>query len=321
MPSLVCGAGYRSMPCLEGEPKRWLTSRWSRRRGYAGDAPRLIANVGRTGTWLALKIVNAGRLAVEVMNVRLLRVALPIAVLLTSPALSFAQVKVIISGGFAAAYREVLPEFERATGISVTTASGASQGNGPDTIGAMLRRGEPADVVIMNRGGLAELIAQGRIVAGTDLDLAQALVGMAVRAGRPKPDISTVDAFRQTLLRARRIAAPGSSTSTITEILSRLGISNEIEVRIPSRGTESVAMVARGDAELAIQPVSEILHMPGVELVGTIPTELQHPAVYAAAIVAGSKEAEASRRLIAFLSSDRATAAITLSGMEPSRRR
>lgn len=249
------------------------------------------------------------------------RVALALAAVLVLPTSSFAQVKVIISGGFSAAYREVLPEFERTTGITVTTASGASQGTGPDTIGALLRRGEPADVVIMNRSGLAELIAQGRIVAGTDLDLAQTLIGLAVRAGGPKPDISTVDAFRQTLLRATTIAVPGSSTSMITDVLSRLGISNEIAVKIPTRGTESVAMVARGDAELAIRPVSEILHMPGVELAGTIPTALQHTAVYAAAIVAGSKEPEASRRLIAFLSSNGATAAIKLSGMEPSQRR
>ena len=247
--------------------------------------------------------------------------ALAIVAVLALPTSSFAQVKVIISGGFSAAYREVLPEFERTTGITVTTASGASQGNGPDTISALLRRGEPADVVIMNRQGLAELIAQGRIVPGTDLDLAQTLIGVAVRAGGPKPDISTVDAFRQTLLRAKTIAVPGSGTSVITDILLRLGISNEIEVKIPSRGTESVAMVARGDAELAIQPVNEILNMPGVELVGTIPTVLQHIAVYAAAIVAGSKEPEASRRLIAFLSSDSATAAIKMSGMEPPRRR
>jgi len=248
-------------------------------------------------------------------------VALAIVAVLALPTSSFAQVKVIISGGFSAAYREVLPEFERTTGITVTTASGASQGNGPDTIGALLRRGEPADVVIMNRPGLGELIAQGRIVAGTDLDLAQTLIGLAVRAGRPKPDISTVDAFRQTVLRAKTIAVPGSSTSMITEVLSRLGISNKIAVKIPTRGTESVAMVARGDAELAIQPVSEILHMPGVEFVGTIPTDLQHVVVYAAAIVAGSEEPQASRRLIVFLSSDGATAAIKKSGMEASRRR
>jgi molybdate transport system substrate-binding protein len=246
---------------------------------------------------------------------------LGLAAVLAVPAPSHAQVKVIISGGFFPAYREVIPEFERTTGIEVSTASGASQGTGPDTIGAMLSRGELADVVIMNRSGLAELLAQGRIVPGTDRNLAQTLTGVAVRAGAPKPDISTVEAFKQSLLRAKRIASPGSSTATITDVLSRLGISRDVTVTIPSRGTESVAMVARGQAALSIQPVSEILNMPGVELAGTIPTELQHVSVYAAAIVAGTKESESSKRLIVFLSSDGVTAAIKKSGMEPSPRR
>lgn len=257
------------------------------------------------------------------MNTRyhaLARAALAIAAVLALPTSLLAQINVIISGGFSPAYREVLPAFERTTRITVTTASGASQGTGPDTIGAMLRRGDPADVVIMNRQGLAELIAQGRIVPGTDVDLAQTLTGLAVRAGAPKPDISTVAAFKQTLLRAKTIAVPGSSAAMITDVLARLGISSEIVVKIPTRGAESVAMVARGDAALAIQPVSEILHVPGVEFAGPIPTDLQHVAVYAAAIVAGSKEPEASRRLIAYLSSDAATAAIKESGMEPARR-
>ena len=120
------------------------------------------------------------------------RVVFAIGACLAFSGVSFGQVKVIISGGFAPAYREVVPEFERTTGISVTTASGASQGTGPDTIGAMLRRGEAADLVILNRQGLAELTAEGKIVAGTDVDLAETLIGIAVRSGSPKPDISTV---------------------------------------------------------------------------------------------------------------------------------
>ena len=244
-----------------------------------------------------------------------------LAAVLAVPTPSYAQIKVIISGGFFPAYREVIPDFERTTGIQVTTASGASQGTGPDTIGAMLRRGELADVVIMNRLGLAELLAQGRIVAGTDRNLAQTLVGVAVRSGASRPDISTVDTFKQSLLRAKTIASPGSSTAMITDVLTRLAISREVTVIAPSRGTESVAMVARGEAELAIQPVSEILNVPGVEFAGTIPAELQHIAVYAAAIVVGAKEPESSSRLIAFLSSEGVTAAIRKSGMEPSPRR
>lgn len=248
-------------------------------------------------------------------------IAFAIATVFATATPSFAQVKVIISGGFAPAYREMVPAFERTTGIAVTTASGASQGTGPDTIGAMLGRGELADVVILNRSGMAELIAQGRVVAGTDVDLAQTLTGLAVRAGAPKPEITSVDAFRETLLRARTIATPGSSAAAVTDLLSRLGISGRVEVKSPSRGTESIAMVARGDAVLAVQPVSEILNMPGVEFAGTIPKELQRAVVYAAALVRGSKASEAASRLIAFLSSDAANEAIKKSGMEPSARR
>lgn len=257
------------------------------------------------------------------MSTRLIgvvRVVFAMAAVLTLPTLSFAQVKVLISGGFSAAYREVLPEFERTTGISVSTASGASQGNGGDTIDAPLRRGVLADVVIMNKGGLAELIVQGRIVPGTDVDLAHTLIAMAVRAGQPKPDISTVAAFRQALLQAKVVATSGSNTSLVGDILPRLGIADQITVKV-GRYTDSIAMVARGDAALVILPVSEILGMPGVEFVGTIPTPLQRPSVYAAAIVAGSKERDTAQRLIAFLSSEGATAAIKRSGMEPSPRR
>ena len=135
----------------------------------------------------------------SVMKMRLpvaARLICAIGAALALPAMSYGQVQVIISGGFSAAYREVLPEFERTTGITVTTGSGASQGTGPDTIGAMLRRGESADVVIMNRSGLAELIAEGKIAARTDLDLAETLIGIAVRAGSPKPDISTAETLR-----------------------------------------------------------------------------------------------------------------------------
>lgn len=251
----------------------------------------------------------------------LVGLVLGLAAVLALPAPSYAQIRVIISGGFFPPYREVIPDFERTTGIAVSTASGASQGSGPDTIGAKLSRGELADVVIMNRSGLSELLAQGRILAGTDQNLAQTLTGVAVRAGAPALDVSTVEAFKQSLLRAKTIASPGSSAADTADVLARLGLSRDVTVKVPSRGTESVAMVARGEAALSIQPVSEILHVPGVELAGTLPMELQHATVYAAAIVAGTKESESSRRLIAFLSSEGVRAAIERSGMEPSPRR
>jgi molybdate transport system substrate-binding protein len=187
-------------------------------------------------------------------------------------------------------------------------------------MGAQLERGVPADVVIMNRPGLAELVAQGRIVAGTDRDLAHTVIGVAAREGTPRPDISTAAAFREALLRAKVVAVtPGNSL--VGDVLPRLGIANQVTVRIGSRYTESIAIVARGEAGLAFLPVSEILNMPGVEFVGAIPREFHRPVVYAAAVVAGSRERERAQQLIAFLSSDGATEAIRRSEMEPSFRR
>src|SRR5262249_27845222 len=134
-------------------------------------------------------------------------------------------------------------------------------------------------------------------------------------------DISSPAAFKQALLHAKVVAVTGSDASMAGDLLRRLGIEDQITVKVGSRYTDAIALVARGDAELAVMPVSEILNMPGVGFVGTIPMELQRPAVYAAAIVEGSMEREASQRLIAFLASNGAAAAIKKSGMEPSPRR
>jgi len=227
--------------------------------------------------------------------------------------------KVIISGGFSGPYEQVLPQFERTTAIKVTTGSGASQGTGPQTIAAQLARGVPVDVVILSREGLAELIAAQRIAAGTDVDLARTPLGVAVRAGAPKPDVSTVEAFKQAVLKANAVAVP-SSTSGIflmNDVFPRLGIADKVKVKPTARGTGATAMVASGEADIAVMPVSEIVHAPGVELAGTIAQEVQLNQVFAAAVVAGSKEVEAAKRLIAFLASDRASAAISRGGMEP----
>jgi molybdate transport system substrate-binding protein len=245
-----------------------------------------------------------------------IRTTIAIAALLALPTASFAQLKVIVSGGFSAAYREVLPEFERTSGIKVTTTSGGSFGNDPNTIGAQLRRGVPADVVIMSREGLSELIAEGRIVAGTATDLAQAPLGLSVRAGASKPDISSVEAFKQTLLRAKSITFTSSTSGVylMTTLFPRLGIAEQLAGKSTTTG---VAAVARGEAELAIQPVSELIPIAGVDFVGTLPADIQKINIYAAAVVSGSADEKGSRQLIAFLSSPGATAAIKKSGMDP----
>jgi molybdate transport system substrate-binding protein len=230
-----------------------------------------------------------------------------------------AQLKVLISGGFSGPYQKLLPEFERTTSIKVTTGSGSSQGTGPQTIGAQLARDVPADVVILSREGLTELIAAHRISSGTDADLARTPLGVAVRAGAAKPDVSTVEAFKQVVLNSKAVAVP-SSTSGIfltRDVFPRLGIADMVKVKAAPRGTGAAAMVAAGEADVAVMPVSEIVHAPGVDLAGVIAEEIQLNQVFAAAVVAGSHEVEAAKRLIAFLASERASGTIRSSGMEP----
>src|SRR3954452_2722189 len=127
---------------------------------------------------------------------------------LTMPGQAAGQVRVLISGGFSGPYEQLVPQFERDAGLKVTTASGASQGSGPQTIKAQLERGTPTDLVIMSRQGLDELIAAGRIVAGSDVDLARTPLGVAVRAGAPKPPVATVEEFKALMLRSRTISVP-----------------------------------------------------------------------------------------------------------------
>ena len=242
-----------------------------------------------------------------------------IAALVMAPLTASAQVKVLISGGFSGPYEKLLPEFERTTGIKVTTGSGSSQGTGPQTIAAQLARGVPTDVVILSREGLTELMAAKRVAAGTDVDLARTPIGVAVRAGAPKPDVRTVEAFKQVVLKARRVAVP-SSTSGIflrDEVFPRLGIADKVRFTLTPRGTGAAAMVASGEADIGLLPVSEIVHAAGVELAGVIADEIQLNQIFAAAVVAGSKEAESAKRLIAFLASERASGTIRSGGMEP----
>jgi molybdate transport system substrate-binding protein len=230
-----------------------------------------------------------------------------------------AELNVIISGGFSGPYEQLVPQFERTTGIHIATGSGSSQGKGPQTIAAQLARGVPADVVILSREGLTELIAAQWIAAGTDVDLARTPIGVAVRTGAPKPDVRSVEDFKRVVLNARMVAVPSSTSGIflIEEIFPRLGIAGRVNVKATPRGSGAAAMVATGDADIGLLPVSEIMHADGVELAGVIAEEIQLHQIFAAGIVAGSKEIEAGKRLIAFLTSDAAAETIRRGGMEP----
>ena len=244
---------------------------------------------------------------------------LVLATVLAYPIPAVAQLRVIISGGFSAAYKELIPEFERTSGISVVTASGSSQGDGPTTIGAQLRSGALFDIVILNTTGLADLMAQGRIVKGSERRLAQVLAGIGVRVGSPAPDVGTSDALRRTLRLAKTIATSASSANGVAALLTRLGIADEVTVKVGARYSDANSMVERGDAALCIQPVSEILNMPGVQLGGTIPATVRPPGIFVGAIFVGSTRLDEADRLIAFLASDAARGAIERAGMEQPR--
>ncbi len=231
--------------------------------------------------------------------------------------LTVRALNVLISGGFAGAYEQLLPQFERTSGIKVTTRSGSSQGAGQQTIAAQLDRGVVADVVILSGEGLAELIAANRIAAGTDVDLARVPLGVAVRAGAGKPDVSSVANFKQAMLKAKTIAVPESTSGIWLVTEPRLGIAKKINVEAKPRGSDATATVAAGAADLAVMPVSEILHAAGVDLAGSLPPEIQFVQVFSAALLAGSGQLEGAKQLIEFLGSARAAEAIRKSEMEP----
>lgn len=231
-----------------------------------------------------------------------------------------AEIKVMISGGFSATYRDLVPQFERATKHKILTSTGASMGGAFDSIPSRLQRGEPADVLILAASALESLIKEGKAVAGSRVDLARSSIGMVVRAGAPKPDISSIDALRRTLLAAKSIAYSASASGVYlsSEMFPRLGIADQIKDKTKRIESERVAtVVARGDAEIGFQQISELLSVPGVDFVAPLPPEVQKVTVFSAGVAVSSKEPDAAGALIRFLASPAAITAITKSGLEP----
>jgi molybdate transport system substrate-binding protein len=239
--------------------------------------------------------------------------------LLYATAANAAEIKVMISGGFSAAFRSLVPEFERASGHKVVTIRGSSMGETPQAIPNRLARGEDADVIIMVGYALDGLIRQGNVVAASRADLAWSRIGLAVRAGAAKPDIATVEAFKRALLAAKSIAYSDSASGMYlsTELFKRIGVYDAIKDKARKVAGEPVAaVVARGEAEIGFQPISELRPVAGVDIVGPIPAELQIVNVFRAGIATGAKEPDAGKALIAFLTSPAAKPAILQAGME-----
>lgn len=243
-----------------------------------------------------------------------------LAILATAGAASADEIRVMTSGGFTAAYLELVPQFERETGHVVRTTFGGSMGNGPETIPNRLARGEAADIVILASGALDELIAKGAVTAGTRTDLVRSPIGMAVRAGAPRPDISTVAALTDTLLRATSIgySASASGVYLSTELFQRLGVADRVLPKSRNAQGERVgALIARGEVEIGFQQVSELLPEKGIDFVGTLPPEVQRVTVFSAGLTRTGAGSEAARALVRFFTSERALGAIRRWGLEP----
>jgi molybdate transport system substrate-binding protein len=194
-------------------------------------------------------------------------VLLAVCLLLPVRAARAGDLTVMTSGAFTAAYLELVPQLERLIKGKVVTAATA-MGTGSDSITSRLERGEPADIVILTDEVVDQLIKQGRILANSRVALARSSIGMAVRAGAPKPDISTLDALKRTLLQAKSVAysAQVSGIYISTELFQRLGIADQMRAKSQRVDRERVgAVVARGDADIGFQQISELLSIPGID--------------------------------------------------------
>jgi molybdate transport system substrate-binding protein len=227
------------------------------------------------------------------------------------------EVRVVCSGAFRAAYQVLVEGFEGTAGCRVVTAWGSSAPGAATSIPARLAAGEPLDLVIMAREGLDRLIGEGLVVAATEL--ARCGIGVAVRTGAPRPDLTSTATLIGALKRAHAIAYSSSASGIYLKgLFQRLGLAETLGSRMKQIQGEPVgAVVARGEAEIGFQQVSELLPVPGIDFVGPLPAEIQHTTAFAAGIPAGAVEEATARALIAHLTAPSATAVIRRSGMEP----
>ena len=230
-----------------------------------------------------------------------------------------AEVKVLTAGAMRQVVVAVVPAFEQQTGHKVTVTN--------DTVGALSRRiqgGEAFDVAVLTPAAIDDLTSKGKVSPGTRTNLARVGVGVMVKAGASRPDISSVDAFKRALLEAKTVAyidpaSGGSSGIYFAGLLEKLGIANEIAPKAKLKKGGYVAdLVVSGEAELGVHQISEIVPVSGVTLVGPLPSEIQNFTVYAAGVGAAASDAEAAKALIRVLAGPAAAAVLKEKGMEPS---
>jgi molybdate transport system substrate-binding protein len=230
------------------------------------------------------------------------------------------EFRVMTSGAFTAAHLALIPELERLTGKTIVTAS-TSIGTGNNSIPNRLKRGEIVDIVIVADAVLGQFIKDGLVLPDSHTLVARSTIGMAVRAGAPKPDISSIDALRRTLLQAKSIAysASVSGQYLTTELYQRLGIADQVlgKSRLITGGERVGAVVARGEAEIGFQQMSELLPVPGIAHITPLPPEVQKVSSFAAGVAASSPDPTLARLVIKFLASPEAAKTISNSGLEP----
>src|SRR5689334_10570303 len=224
--------------------------------------------------------------------------------------------KGLFSNGVKAVVLDLLPEFERANGVTpvITWAS-------TNMLMDEIRKGATGDLAILTDEAIDGLIQQGKMMAGTRVDLVRSAIGIAVRQGAPKPDIGSAAALKKALLSARTISYSKTGISGVyfPTVLERLGIADQVaaNVMIPPSGIPVGEVVAKGEAEIGVQPISELLPVPGIEIVGPLPAELQKVTVFSAGMFVGAADTQGAKALVALLTSPAARPVYQRKGMEP----
>ena len=233
--------------------------------------------------------------------------------LLFAGALHAAEIRVLSTQATEQAYRELVPQFEKASGHKVTTVfTGTLDAN------KRLAAGETYDLLIMSAPSIEEHIKTGKVLASSRVDLAKS--GVGVKAGAPKPDISTTEALKRTLSAAKSIGySTGPSGIYMIGVFQRMGIADEIKHKLKQTPTGVFvgSIIANGEAEIGFQQVSELSHFAGVDYVGPLPAEIQQFTIFSSGIIAGAKEADAAKALVNFITAPAAAAAFKRIGMEP----
>ncbi len=260
---------------------------------------------------------------IKVMNMsRILRSAVAIlsTLLFVACPVFAADIQVITSGAFAEALKLLAPEYEKQSPNKIIISYGSSMGAATDSIPSRLARDEKFDVLILARPALDGFVKSGVVQPNTRVDLVASVIGAAVKSGAQKPDISTVPALRQALLNAKSVAYSASASGTYlsSEVFPKLGIAEQMSKTATRIFSERVGkVVARGDAELGFQQVSELISIEGIDYIGEIPAEVQQTVLFSAGITSNATNLQASQDLIAFLASPAAAPVIQKAGLKP----